>query len=91
MPGRHSLLWRLAGLLVLFGLLIVTLQTDIGHKLIEMNSRLPAEAKSTLRELAREAESAWQQQGREGVDDFLTRRRERAEVWAVATSTRRRR
>lgn len=89
MPGRHSLLWRLAGLLVLFGLLIVTLQTDIGHKLIEMNSRLPAEAKSTLRELAREAESAWQQQGREGVDDFLRRLREREDVWAVVVDEQR--
>ena len=38
LPGRHSLLWRLAGALALFCLLLVSLHVDVGRELIEATS-----------------------------------------------------
>ena len=44
LPGRHSLLWRLAGALALFCLLLVSLHVDVGRELIEATSRVYIDA-----------------------------------------------
>lgn len=41
LPGRHSLLWRLAGALALFCLLLVSLYADVGRLLVQAASYLP--------------------------------------------------
>ncbi|MDN5516275.1 MAG: sensor histidine kinase [Pseudomonas sp.] len=83
LPGRHSLLWRLAGALALFCLLLVSLHVDVGRALLEATSYLPESTKQILRADAQEAEAAWREQGAHGVDAFLQRLRERERVWAV--------
>lgn len=83
LPGRHSLLWRLAGVLALFCLLLVSLYADVGRMLIQTTSRLSEPAKEILRGYAQGAESAWKQDGTAGVDAFLKSLREREQVWAV--------
>jgi two-component system sensor histidine kinase PfeS len=81
--SRRSLFWRLAGVLALFCLLVLSLQADLGQRIHEMTSHLPASAKVVLRDYARQAEQAWQERGAAGVDAFLAELREREQVWAV--------
>ncbi|ATH81671.1 sensor histidine kinase [Pseudomonas sp. KHPS1] len=83
LPGRHSLLWRLAGALALFCLLLVSLYADVGRLLVQAASYLPESTRQVLREQAREAEAAWREGGSAGVDDFLEQLREREGIWAV--------
>jgi two-component system sensor histidine kinase PfeS len=83
LPDRHSLFWRLAGLLALFCLLLVSLHVDLGRKLNEASAHLPAPTKQHLISYAQQAEAAWRERGRVGVDDFLQALREREKVWAV--------
>ena len=58
LPGRHSLLWRLAGALALFCLLLVSLHVDVGHELIQATYYLPDSTRQTLKDYGREAEAA---------------------------------
>ncbi|MGK8437243.1 histidine kinase sensor domain-containing protein [Ectopseudomonas hydrolytica] len=83
LPGRHSLLWRLAGALALFCLLLVSLYADVGRLLVQAASYLPESTRQVLREQAREAEAAWREGGSAGVDAFLEQLREREGIWAV--------
>ncbi len=83
LPGRHSLLWRLAGALALFCLLLVSLYADVGRLLVQAASYLPESTRQVLREQAREAEAAWREGGSAGVDTFLEQLRERERIWAV--------
>ncbi|MBA4244862.1 MAG: two-component sensor histidine kinase [Pseudomonas sp.] len=83
LPGRHSLLWRLAGALALFCLLLVSLYADVGRLLVQAASYLPESTRQVLREHAREAEAAWREGGSAGVDAFLEQLREREGIWAV--------
>ncbi|MGA4321713.1 histidine kinase sensor domain-containing protein [Ectopseudomonas hydrolytica] len=83
LPGRHSLLWRLAGALALFCLLLVSLYADVGRLLVQAASYLPESTRQVLREHAREAEAAWREGGSVGVDAFLEQLREREGIWAV--------
>ncbi|MBZ9665058.1 histidine kinase sensor domain-containing protein [Pseudomonas sp. LMG 31766] len=83
LPGRHSLLWRLAGALALFCLLLVSLHVDVGRVLIDATSYLPESTRQTLKGYAREAEAAWREEGAAGVDAFVQRLQEREQVWAV--------
>lgn len=83
LPGRHSLLWRLAGVLALFCLLLVSLYVDVGRMLVEATSYLSESTRQTLKGYAQEAETSWRERGRSGVDAFLQGLHEREQVWAV--------
>lgn len=89
LPGRHSLLWRLAGALALFLLLLVSLYVDVGRVLVEATSYLSDSTKQTLKDYAQEAETAWREEGAPGVDAFLQRLHEREQLhqpeplWAI--------
>ncbi|SDG92154.1 two-component system, OmpR family, sensor histidine kinase PfeS [Pseudomonas flavescens] len=89
MPGRHSLFWKLVGVLALFFLLLVSLHVDLDRLLVQATSRLSEPARAILTDYAREAEKAWRERGRAGVDDFLRQLREREGVWAVVIDERR--
>lgn len=80
-PGRHSLFWKLACLLVAFCLLMIWLSWSWGRYMEERNQFLSDEARGTLTRYAAEAEQAWQQGQREGVDDWLQTMRQREEGW----------
>lgn len=83
LPGRHSLLWRLAGALALFCLLLVSVHVDMERMLSDATSYLPESTQKLLRDYAREAEAAWQEKGALGVDSFLQELQEREQIWAV--------
>ncbi|GAB3382270.1 HAMP domain-containing sensor histidine kinase [Azotobacter armeniacus] len=70
MPGRHSLFWRLAALLVTFCLLVISLSGSWGDWIDLQTSYLSGEARRLLRGYAGEAgRVAWE--GPEAVDAFL--------------------
>lgn len=71
LPGRHSLFWRLAILLVAFCLLMISLSWSVGRYVQERNAFLCAQARADLRGYARQAEHAWRSAGRAGVDAWL--------------------
>jgi len=75
MPGRHSLFWKLAFLLVGFCLLMVWLSWSWGRYMEERNAYLVPYAQATLSGYAADAEHAWQQEGRGGVDRWLAQAR----------------
>ncbi|GIZ13291.1 cell wall metabolism sensor histidine kinase WalK [Pseudomonas sp. NCCP-436] len=83
LPSRHSLLWPLSGAMALFCLLLVSLHVDMGRLLTDATSYLPESTRKLLRDYAREAETAWQENGAIGVDAFLRQLQEREQVWAV--------
>jgi two-component system sensor histidine kinase PfeS len=83
LPGRHSLLWRLAGALALFCLLLVSLHVDVGRMLLDTTSYLPESSRQILRDEARQAETAWRDGGASGVDAYLQNLHQRERVWAV--------
>ena len=68
LPGRHSLFWKLACLLVAFCLLMIWLSWSWGRYMEERNQFLSDEARRTLARYAAEAEQAWQQGQSAGVD-----------------------
>lgn len=83
LPGRHSLFWRLTGLLALFCLLLVSLNADLGRLLTRATSYLPAATRAILLDYGHEAEIAWQADDARGIDSFLQRLRAREQIWAV--------
>lgn len=83
LPGRHSLLWRLAGALALFCLLLVSLHVDVGRELMDATSYLPESTRQTLKDYGREAENSWREGGAPGVDAYLQQLQAREQVWAV--------
>lgn len=82
LPGRHSLFWKLACLLVAFCLLMIWLSWSWGRYMEERNQFLSDEARSTLTRYAAEAEQAWQQGQSEGVDAWLQLMRQREKGWS---------
>ncbi|MCY1341598.1 Sensor protein PfeS [compost metagenome] len=84
LPGRHSLFWKLAVLLVGFCLLVITLSLAWGRLIGEQTSYLSSEARETLRGYAEQARQAWRTEGVDGVDTFLAGLRQQERVWAVA-------
>ncbi len=81
MPGRHSLFWKLAFLLVGFCLLMIWLSWSWGRYMEVQNAFLSKEARSTLKAYAAEAELAWVQGGQAGVDVWLDGMGERETGW----------
>ncbi|WP_077046944.1 sensor histidine kinase [Pseudomonas sp. KK4] len=81
LPGRHSLFWKLACLLVAFCLLMIWLSWSWGRYMEERNQFLSDEARGTLTRYAQEAEQAWQQGQRAGVDSWLQNMRTQEESW----------
>ncbi|RIJ07504.1 sensor histidine kinase [Pseudomonas sp. 91RF] len=71
LPGRHSLFWKLACLLVAFCLLMIWLSWSWGRYMEERNQFLSDEARGTLARYAAEAEAAWQRDQRVGIDLWL--------------------
>ncbi|WP_248744577.1 MULTISPECIES: sensor histidine kinase [unclassified Pseudomonas] len=71
LPGRHSLFWKLACLLVAFCLLMIWLSWSWGRYMEERNQFLSDEARGTLARYAAEAEAAWQRDQRVGIDRWL--------------------
>lgn len=71
MPGKHSLFWKLAVLLVGFCLLMVWLSWSGGRYMDKQNAFLSKEARSTLTAYAAEAEQAWLKGKESGVDAWL--------------------
>jgi two-component system sensor histidine kinase PfeS len=81
LPGRHSLFWKLACLLVAFCLLMIWLSWSWGRYMEERNQFLSDEARGTLTRYAAEAEQAWQQRQSAGIDDWLQDMHQREKGW----------
>ena len=81
-PGRHSLFWKLALLLVAFCLLMIWLSWSWGRYMEKQDQFLSPEARATLSRYAAEAEQAWLGGRHEGVDGFLQGLRKREKGWA---------
>ena len=88
LPSRHSLLWKLIGVLAVLCLLVVSLQVDLNKRLHDATARLGEPARRGLTEFAAQAEQAWQTGGTPGVDRFIRALRERERVWAVVVDER---
>jgi len=71
LPGKHSLFWKLACLLVAFCLLMIWLSWSWGRYMDKRTGYLTDEAKSTLIGYAGEAEQAWNRGQQTGVDQWL--------------------
>ncbi|WP_213879917.1 sensor histidine kinase [Pseudomonas sp. dw_358] len=83
LPGRHSLFWRLAILLVGFSLLMISLSWSVGRYVQERNAYLSETVRADLLHYARQAEQAWKNGGRVGVDAWLAHFRRRHSDSAV--------
>ncbi|MBF6030385.1 sensor histidine kinase [Pseudomonas sp. P115] len=81
LPGKHSLFWKLACLLIAFCLLMIWLSWSWGRYMEEQNAYLDDEARTTLRGYAVSAEQAWKRGGRAGVDAWLQSMRTRETTW----------
>ncbi|MBK5513367.1 sensor histidine kinase [Pseudomonas sp. TH15] len=86
LPGRHSLFWKLACLLVAFCLLMIWLSWSWGRYMEQKNLFLSDEARSTLTRYASEAERAWQRAERDGVDSWLQSMELREAGWVGVIS-----
>ena len=82
LPGKSSVFWKLACLLVAFCLLMIWLSWSWGRYMEERNQFLSDEARATLTRYAAEAEQAWQQGQSAGVDAWLQEMRQREAGWA---------
>ena len=71
MLGRHSLLWRLALLLMVTAVCTVTLSDWLNRTLSSRALLLSDEAKSALRGYAADAEQAWLENGAAGVEHWI--------------------
>ncbi|MGJ7516099.1 histidine kinase sensor domain-containing protein [Pseudomonas baetica] len=81
LPGRHSLFWKLACLLVAFCLLMIWLSWSWGRYMEQRNQFLSDEARRTLARYAAEAEQAWHLGQSEGVDGWLQGMQHREKSW----------
>lgn len=70
-PGKHSVFWKLACLLVAFCLLMIWLSWSWGRYMDKRTGFLSQEARSTLLRYASEAERAWESGQQAGVDQWL--------------------
>ncbi|WP_339502708.1 histidine kinase sensor domain-containing protein [Pseudomonas silesiensis] len=81
LPGRHSLFWKLACLLVAFCLLMIWLSWSWGRYMEQRNQFLSDDARATLTRYASEAEQAWLERQHEGVDAWLQGMQQRETGW----------
>ncbi|MFJ3481901.1 histidine kinase sensor domain-containing protein [Pseudomonas sp. NPDC090202] len=81
LPGRHSLFWKLAVLLVGFCLLMIWLSWYWGRYIEVQNAFLDPVAKRVLNSYAAEAEQAWRAGGERGIDDWLREIRRHEQGW----------
>lgn len=81
LPGKHSLFWKLACLLIAFCLLMVWLSWSWGRYMEEQNAYVAEESREILRGYAAGAELAWSTQGRAGVDAWLALMARREATW----------
>ncbi|CAD5106405.1 HAMP domain-containing sensor histidine kinase [Zestomonas carbonaria] len=81
LPGRHSLFWKLAVLLVAFCVLVIWLTRSWSIYAETRSYHLSSEAKRTLIGYSREAEQAWLDGGTEGVDRWLQEMSLREPSW----------
>lgn len=71
LPGKHSVFWKLACLLVVFCLLMIWLSWSWGRYMDKRTAYLTEEARSTLLRYAGEAEQAWQTGQQAGIDHWI--------------------
>ena len=71
LPGKHSVFWKLACLLVVFCLLMIWLSWSWGRYMDKRTAYLTEEARSTLLRYAGEAEQAWQTGQQSGIDHWI--------------------
>lgn len=81
MLDRHSLFWKLSILLVGFCLLMIGLSYTWGRHMETRNAYLDASAREALLAWAGEAERAWREGGRAGVDRWQAQMREQGAGW----------
>lgn len=81
LPGRHSLFWKLAVLLVGFCLLMIWLSWYWGRYIETRNAYLNAEAHQVLNDYAAQAETAWTSGGQRGIDEWLKQVRLQEAGW----------
>lgn len=71
MPGRHSLFWKLAALLIGFCLLMIWLSWSWGRYMEARTAFLSPQARATLSDYARQAERALETEGSTGLENLL--------------------
>jgi two-component system sensor histidine kinase PfeS len=81
LPGKHSLFWKLACLLIAFCLLMIWLSWSWGRYMERKNAYLSDEARMTLSGYAVGAEQAWNRGGYAGVDVWLGAMGKRESTW----------
>jgi len=81
LPGRHSLFWKLACLLIAFCLLMIWLSWSWGRYMEQQSAYLSDKSREILTGYAAGAELAWSTQGSAGVDAWLRRMAERESTW----------
>ena len=81
LPGKHSLFWKLACLLIAFCLLMIWLSWSWGRYMEQQSAYLSDKSREILNGYAAGAELAWSTQGSAGVDAWLQRMAERESTW----------
>ena len=81
LPGKHSLFWKLACLLIAFCLLMIWLSWSWGRYMEQQSAYLSEKSREILTGYAAGAELAWSTQGSAGVDAWLQRMAERESTW----------
>src|SRR3990167_3789480 len=81
MPGRHSLFWRLALLVMAFCLLIIWVSWSWGGRIEFRGYLLSEAAQQQLLDYAAEAEQVWRSAGAEGVERWQMQMQQRESVW----------
>ena len=71
LPGKHSVFWKLACLLVAFCLLMIWLSWSWGRYMDKRTAYLSEQARDTLLRYAGEAEHAWKTGQQAGVDHWI--------------------
>ncbi|MDE3736093.1 sensor histidine kinase [Pseudomonas resinovorans] len=83
LPGRHSLFWKLAVLLVAFCLLVLWLSRSWSAYVELRSYRLTQAAREQLTAYAHEAETAWMRGGARGVDAWVADMATRESSWVA--------
>ena len=80
-PGKNSVFWKLACLLVVFCLLMIWLSWSWGRYMDKRTGFLSEQAHNTLVRYAGEAERAWETAQQTGVDQWLQTMGSREPGW----------
>jgi two-component system, OmpR family, sensor histidine kinase PfeS len=81
LPGKHSLFWKLACLLIAFCLLMIWLSWSWGRYMEQQNAYLSETSREILSAYAAGAELAWRTQDSAGVDAWLQLMAARESIW----------